>query len=82
VWCYRFGPLLAASGVEAMTESELLTIEEFAKALRVKPSCVRRWITEQKITICHIGRLVRIPRREVDRLIEQGMRPARVRVIE
>jgi excisionase family DNA binding protein len=61
----------------AMVEwNYLLTINEFADALRVKASCVRRWIEEEKITIVHVGRLVRIPAMEVTRIIRQGTRRA------
>ena len=56
--------------------SRLLTIPEFAAALRVKPSCVRRWVGESKITFVHVGRLVRIPASEVERIISLGMHPA------
>jgi excisionase family DNA binding protein len=55
---------------------DLLTVSEFASGLRVKPSCVRRWIRERKITITHVGRLVRIPRTEIQRIISAGTRPA------
>ena len=57
--------------------NELLTIPEFATVLRIKPSCVRRWIRERKIMIVHVGRLVRIPASEVARLIQSGTRSAR-----
>lgn len=55
---------------------ELLMIPEFAQALRVKESCVRRWVAERKVTTIHVGRLVRIPRSELDRIIAQGTTPA------
>jgi excisionase family DNA binding protein len=55
---------------------DLLTIPEFATALRVKPSCVRRWVGERKITVVHVGRLVRIPCSEVTRIITDGTRQA------
>lgn len=58
--------------------NQLLTVPEFATALRIKPSCVRRWLTESKITSVRVGRLVRIPATEVKRLIQLGTRPARV----
>ncbi len=56
--------------------SPLLTIPEFAAALRVKPSCVRRWLAEGKVTRVHVGRLVRIPTTEVERIVSLGTRPA------
>jgi len=60
-------------------QQELLTIPEFAATIRVKTSCVRRWIREEKVTIVHVGRLVRIPSTEVTRIIREGTRVARHR---
>jgi excisionase family DNA binding protein len=60
-----------------MIDSKLLTVEETAALLRVRPSCIRRWIMERRIGIVRVGRLVRIPRSEVARIIEQGTQPAR-----
>ena len=55
----------------------LLKVDEAAEALKVTPACIRRWILEAKITTVKIGRLVRIPSSEVDRLVEEGLRPAK-----
>lgn len=52
--------------------SDLLTVPEFALALRIQPSCVRRWIGDRKIETVRIGRLVRIPSTEVNRIIREG----------
>lgn len=57
-------------------QTELLTIQDFASALQVTKACVRRWISERKITIVKIGRLVRIPADEIDKLVNKGTRPA------
>ena len=54
----------------------LLTVTEFASALRIKPSCVRRWIREARVTVVHVGRLVRIPSEEVTRIVRAGTRRA------
>lgn len=59
--------------------NELLTIPEVAAALRIRPSAVRRWISEQKITIVHVGRLVRVPAAEVNRIVLEGTRVAKAR---
>jgi excisionase family DNA binding protein len=56
-------------------KNDLLTIEDFAAVLRVKPSCIRRWILERRITSVKVGRLVRIPSGEVARIIRSGLRP-------
>jgi excisionase family DNA binding protein len=57
----------------------LLSVPEFAEALGVTVACVRRWLLESRIAFTKIGRLVRIPATEADRLIAEGMRPARPR---
>lgn len=61
-----------------MDDKGLLTIPEFANALRIKPSCVRRWLRERKITCVYVGRLVRVPSAEVERIIQGGTRPAKL----
>ena len=61
------------------THQPLLTVHAFAKALNVTPSCIRRWTMERKITTVKLGRLVRIPASEVQRLIQRGLRPAQGR---
>ena len=58
-------------------DKSLLRVNEFAALLDVTPACVRRWLLERKIASTRIGRLVRIPREEANRLIEHGFRPAR-----
>lgn len=55
----------------------LLKVDEFAARLDVTPACVRRWLLERKISSTRIGRLVRIPESEINRLVECGLRPAR-----
>lgn len=57
------------------TDQQLLTVQAFAKALNVTPACIRRWILERKIATVKLGRLVRIPSDEVQRLIQSGLRP-------
>lgn len=55
----------------------LLSVTEFAEALGITVACVRRWLLERKIARVKIGRLVRIPASELDRLIAEGTRPAK-----
>jgi len=61
-------------------ESKLLTVPQFAEALGVTPACVRRWLLERKVASVKLGRLVRIPAREITRLTTDGLRPARAEV--
>ncbi len=58
-------------------EKSLLRVNEFAALLDVTPACVRRWLLERRIASTRIGRLVRIPASEIERLVESGLRPAR-----
>ena len=58
------------------SHQQLLTVQAFAEALNVTPACIRRWTMERKITTVKLGRLVRIPASEVQRLIQSGLRPA------
>jgi excisionase family DNA binding protein len=57
--------------------SVLLSVPEFATALNISVACARRWILERRITVIKIGRLIRIPGSEVERLVTSGLRPAR-----
>jgi excisionase family DNA binding protein len=55
----------------------LLTAEEFSDALNITVSCTRRWILERRIETVKLGRLIRIPHTELERLINAGLRPVR-----
>ena len=55
----------------------LLTKQEFSKPLGVTIACVNRWLLEGKIARVKVGRLVRIPAEELDRIISEGYRPAK-----
>jgi excisionase family DNA binding protein len=59
------------------SEVSLLSVPQFANALGVTPACIRRWILERKITTVKLGRLIRVPASEVERLVNSGLRPAR-----
>jgi excisionase family DNA binding protein len=53
----------------------MLTIAEAAEALGVKPATVRSWIWKRQIEYIKVSRAVRIPQREIQRLIAAGTRP-------
>jgi len=55
---------------------KLLSVPEFAEALGITVACVRRWLLERKIACVKLGRLVRIPAEECERMIREGLRPA------
>jgi excisionase family DNA binding protein len=54
----------------------LMNVQQFAELLGVTPSCIRRWILERRITVIKLGRLVRIPLSELERVTLEGMRAA------
>lgn len=56
---------------------KLLTISQFALELGVTNSCIRRWVLERRVSVVKIGRLVRIPATEFDRIVTEGTRSAR-----
>jgi excisionase family DNA binding protein len=58
-------------------ESQLLSSKQFAMAIGVTEACVRSWTLKRKINVVRLGRLVRIPRTEVQRLIDEGAIPLR-----
>jgi excisionase family DNA binding protein len=60
-------------------ETTLVSVVQFAASLGVTQACVRRWLLERRITFTKIGRLVRIPASETNRLIAEGLHPARPR---
>jgi excisionase family DNA binding protein len=57
--------------------NRLLNIPQFAELLGVSNACVRRWVLERKVSVVKVGRLVRIPTTEYERLVEEGTRMAR-----
>jgi excisionase family DNA binding protein len=59
-----------------MNDTKLLTLEEAARRLGLKPVTLRMWASARKIARCKIGRAVRIPESEVLRIIEHSLIPA------
>jgi excisionase family DNA binding protein len=60
-----------------MIEERLLTVEETAQRLGLKPATIRRMIFQRRIdTVRPSVRAVRVPESAVWRILEQGFRPA------
>jgi len=59
------------------TSDEFLTVDEVAETLRVNPQTVRNWISDGTLPAVRVGRRIRITRRDLDRVMEQGYRPGR-----
>jgi len=57
---------------------KLLTVEQAAERLGIRPSTIRSWILKrEKIEIVKVGRLVRIPESSIDDLIDGNTIPPR-----
>jgi excisionase family DNA binding protein len=57
-------------------KKKLFTTEEFGALAGLRPVTVRMWAAARKISSVKLGRALRIPATELDRLIEAGLRPA------
>ena len=57
-------------------KQDFLSVQQFAEVLGVTVACVRRWILLRKISHTKIGRLVRVPGSEAERLTQEGFVPA------
>jgi excisionase family DNA binding protein len=56
---------------------QLLTVPEAAAMLRMTPGGVRKWISQRKLPVVRLGRLVRLRPSDLAALVAQGVRPAR-----
>jgi excisionase family DNA binding protein len=56
----------------------MLTVHEAAQELGLRPSTVRAWLLRRKLGFIRLSaRCVRIPRSEIERIINDGSVPAR-----
>ncbi len=60
-----------------MAQGRMNDVRQAAAELGLSVACVRKWIAERRIGIVRLGRAVRIPQTEIERLIEEGRVPAR-----
>ena len=58
---------------------QLATVRQAGQMLEMSPHTMRAWIAERKIGVVRLGRSVRVPLAEIDRLIDGGTVPARRR---
>lgn len=60
-----------------MNEGRLLTVREAAKLTGFTEACWRSWILRRKVPFHRINRSVRIAERDLEKMIEQSLVPAR-----
>ena len=68
--------LKVSSGTGRGGRVPLFKVDDAAFALCVSPKTLRDWILQQRIEVVRLGRAVRIPESEIDRLIAIGTTPA------
>ena len=56
---------------------QLKTVRQASRLLEISPHTLRAWIAVRKVGVVRLGRAVRIPLTEIERLIERGQSPAR-----
>jgi len=54
---------------------QLRTVEQAADDLNVSIHTIRAWIARRKIACVRLGRAVRVPASEIDRLVKEGTVP-------
>jgi excisionase family DNA binding protein len=52
------------------------TVRQFAEELNLSQPTVRAWLAGRKISYVRLGRSIRIPAWEIDRLLSEGMVPS------
>ena len=57
--------------------SKLYKVQQAAEIWNVSVKCAWNWIAQERVGVVRLGRSVRIPQSEIDRLIEEGFTPAR-----
>ena len=62
-----------------MPVTKLLKVPQAAELLRLSQKTIWQWVAERRIGVVRLGRAVRVPLGEVERLIDEGATPARRR---
>lgn len=59
-----------------MPTAKLVKVPEAAELLALSQKTVWQWIGERRIGVVRLGRAVRVPLSEIERLMEEGTTPA------
>lgn len=60
-----------------MSAVKLLKVPEAAEILALSQKTIWQWVGERRIGVVRLGRAVRIPLHEIERLMQEGSTPAR-----
>jgi excisionase family DNA binding protein len=61
------------------SKARVVPIPVAAEILGLKPATIRAWVAGRKISSVHLGRRVMIPIDAIDKLLSEGLIPARLR---
>lgn len=60
-----------------MQQSKPLTVKQAAEALNLKEVTIRAWLAQRRLGFVRLGRAIRIPASEIERLLGDNAVPAR-----
>ena len=60
----------------ATTDNQPRTVEQAAEELNLSRATIRAWIAQRRLGHVRLGRAVRIPAAEIQRMLEAGYVPA------
>ena len=58
------------------TESQPRTVEQAAAELNLSKATIRAWITQRRLGHIRLGRAIRVPVAEIQRVLQAGFVPA------
>jgi excisionase family DNA binding protein len=68
---------LGVLGMEMTSQKRMVSVRQAAEELGLSVACVRKWIAERRMEYVRLGRAIRVPGSEIDRLIAEGTIPAK-----
>ncbi len=60
-----------------MAQGRMNDVRRAAGELGLSVACLRKWIAERRISYVRLGRAIRISSEEIERLLAEGLVPAR-----
>ena len=58
-----------------MGQQQLHRITDFAVMMAISPKTAWSWVAQRRIGVVRLGRAVRVPQSEIDRLLDDGFVP-------
>jgi len=68
---------LGVSEVDMTSQKRMVNVQQAAEELGLSVACVRKWIAQRRMEYVRLGRAIRVPGAEIDRLIAEGTIPTK-----